>query len=113
MVVPHYAYLKMKMLGPHGIITISRDLQNSYQCDLLAIENVVQKLGSGATRAGLCPHAKTGLGGSDASTTASQFLTSTSQRKEATTSLVHALGANRGPIIHVGGRFEEGPLGEN
>jgi hypothetical protein len=41
MVVPHYAYLNMKMLGPKGIITISGDLQNAYQCDLLAIENAV------------------------------------------------------------------------
>ena len=44
MVVPHYAYLKMKMSGPHGIITISVDLQNEYQCDLLVIENAVQNL---------------------------------------------------------------------
>ena len=28
--VPHYAYLKMKMPGPKGIITISGDLQNAY-----------------------------------------------------------------------------------
>jgi len=26
MVVPHYAYLKKKMSGPYGVITISRDL---------------------------------------------------------------------------------------
>ena len=44
MVVPHYAYLKMKMSGPKGIITISGDLQNAYQCNLLAIENAVQNL---------------------------------------------------------------------
>ena len=44
MVVPHYAYLKMKMLGPNGIIMISRDLQNAYQCNLLTIKNVVQNL---------------------------------------------------------------------
>ena len=44
MVVPHYAYLKMKMSGPNSIITISRDLQNAYQCELLAIENAVQNL---------------------------------------------------------------------
>jgi hypothetical protein len=44
MVNPHYAYLKMKMSGPKGIITISGDLQNSYQCDLLTIEKVVRNL---------------------------------------------------------------------
>ena len=41
MVVPHYAYLNMKMPGPNGIITISRDLQNAYQCNVLAVENAV------------------------------------------------------------------------
>jgi hypothetical protein len=30
MAVPHYAYLKMKMSGPNGIITISGDHQNAY-----------------------------------------------------------------------------------
>ena len=44
--VPHYAYLKMKMSGPNGIIAISGYLQNTYQCDLLAIENMVQNLDS-------------------------------------------------------------------
>jgi hypothetical protein len=44
MAVPHYTYLKMKMLGPNDIIMISGDLQNTYQCDLLTIENVVQNL---------------------------------------------------------------------
>ena len=41
MVVPHYAYLKMKMSGPNGVIMISRDLRNAYQCDLLTIKNAV------------------------------------------------------------------------
>ena len=44
MAIPHYAYLKLKMPGPNGIITISGDHQNAYQCDLLAIENEVQNL---------------------------------------------------------------------
>ena len=44
MAIPHYVYLKMKMPGPNGVITISGDLQNAYQCDLLAIENAVQNL---------------------------------------------------------------------
>ena len=42
--IPHYAYFKMKMPGPNGIITISGSLLNVYQCDQLAIENVVQNL---------------------------------------------------------------------
>ena len=30
--VPHYAYLKMKMPGPNGIITISGDYRRSIEC---------------------------------------------------------------------------------
>jgi hypothetical protein len=44
MAMPHYVYLKMKMPGPNGVITISRDIQNTYQGDLLAIENMVRNL---------------------------------------------------------------------
>ena len=32
MVVPHYAYLKMKLPGPRGIITISGDYKRSIDC---------------------------------------------------------------------------------
>ena len=32
MAVPHHAYLKMKMPGPHGIITISGDYKRSIAC---------------------------------------------------------------------------------
>ena len=32
MVVPHYAYLKMKLPGPRGIITISGDYKRSIAC---------------------------------------------------------------------------------
>ncbi|XP_073357992.1 uncharacterized protein [Aegilops tauschii subsp. strangulata] len=32
MAVPHYAYLKMKMPGPKGIITIADDYQKSLAC---------------------------------------------------------------------------------
>ncbi|XP_073362280.1 uncharacterized protein [Aegilops tauschii subsp. strangulata] len=32
MAVPHYAYLKMKMPGPKGIITIAGDYQKSLAC---------------------------------------------------------------------------------
>jgi hypothetical protein len=33
MVVPHYAYLKLKMTGPHGIITINGSFIRSDRCD--------------------------------------------------------------------------------
>ena len=113
MVVPHYAYLKMKMPGPKGIIMISRDLQNAYQCDLLAIENAVRNLDPAQRELDYVLMQGQGSGGSNASSATSRFLVSTSQRKEAATSPVHGLGANRGPIIHARGRFGEVLLGEN
>src|SRR3954463_10240210 len=33
MVVPHYAYLKLKMPGPHGVITINGSFVRSDRCD--------------------------------------------------------------------------------
>ena len=32
MVVPHYTYLKMKMPGPKGLITITGDYRKSLEC---------------------------------------------------------------------------------
>src|SRR3954469_18233099 len=31
--VPHYAYLKLKMTGPAGVITVKGSFTKSYQCD--------------------------------------------------------------------------------
>ena len=31
--VPHYAYLKLKMPGPHGVITISRNTERSLRAE--------------------------------------------------------------------------------
>src|SRR3954466_11335783 len=33
MAVPHYAYLKLKMLGSTGVITVNRSFTKSDQCD--------------------------------------------------------------------------------
>ena len=38
MAVPNYTYLKLKMLGPNGIITVSTTSQHAYQCDVECIE---------------------------------------------------------------------------
>jgi hypothetical protein len=32
MAIPNYTYLKIKMPGPHGIITIGGDLQQAHLC---------------------------------------------------------------------------------
>ena len=34
MVVPNYTYLKLKMSGPNGIITVSTTCQHAYQCNV-------------------------------------------------------------------------------
>ena len=34
MAVPNYTYLKLKMLGPHGIITVSTSFQRAYECEV-------------------------------------------------------------------------------
>ena len=33
MAVPNYTYLKMKMPGPKGVITIRSSLEHAYECD--------------------------------------------------------------------------------
>src|SRR5207253_5678704 len=33
MVVPHYTYMVLKLLGPNGIITLRGDVRRSYNCD--------------------------------------------------------------------------------
>jgi len=38
MAVPNYTYLKLKMSGPNGIITVSTTSQHAYQCDIECIE---------------------------------------------------------------------------
>jgi hypothetical protein len=38
MVIPHYPYLLLKMLGPHGILSLWGDLKRAFDCDLQAIQ---------------------------------------------------------------------------
>jgi len=38
MAVPNYTYLKLKMPGPKGIITVSTTYQHAYQCDVECVE---------------------------------------------------------------------------
>jgi hypothetical protein len=38
MVIPHYAYLVLKMLGPHGIISIKGDVRRAFDCDRKSCE---------------------------------------------------------------------------
>jgi rhamnose utilization protein RhaD (predicted bifunctional aldolase and dehydrogenase) len=38
MVVPNYTYLKLKMPGPKGIITIGSTYRHAYKCDVECVE---------------------------------------------------------------------------
>ena len=34
MAVPNYTYLKLIMLGPHGVITVGTSFQRAYECEV-------------------------------------------------------------------------------
>jgi hypothetical protein len=38
MVVPNYTYLKLKMSGPKGIITVGSTYRHAYECDVECVE---------------------------------------------------------------------------
>jgi hypothetical protein len=38
MAIPHYPYLLLKMLGPHGILSLQGILKRSFDCDIQAIQ---------------------------------------------------------------------------
>ena len=41
MAVPNYTYLKVKMSGPCGVITIDASFQRAYECEVECCEHVV------------------------------------------------------------------------
>ena len=47
MVVPNYTYLKLKMLGPHGVITIGTSFQRAYECEVECCGHVAAIVASG------------------------------------------------------------------
>jgi hypothetical protein len=40
MAIPHYAYLILKMPGPHGVISIRGDVKCAYDCDKESYETI-------------------------------------------------------------------------
>ena len=38
MAIPNYTYLKMKMPGPKGVITVSSSYEHAYECDVECVE---------------------------------------------------------------------------
>ena len=44
MAIPSYAYLKLKMPGPHDVIIVMGSFQDAYECERLAIEQARRDL---------------------------------------------------------------------
>jgi hypothetical protein len=40
MAVPNYTYLKMKMPGPNGVITVGSTIEHAFNCDVECVEHV-------------------------------------------------------------------------
>jgi hypothetical protein len=40
MAVPNYTYLKMKMSGPKGVITVGSSIEHAFDCDVECVEHV-------------------------------------------------------------------------
>jgi hypothetical protein len=38
MAVPNYTYLKLKMTGPNGVITVGPTYRHAYECDVECVE---------------------------------------------------------------------------
>jgi hypothetical protein len=38
MAVPNYTYLKLKMLGPNGVITVGPTYRHAFECDVECVE---------------------------------------------------------------------------
>jgi hypothetical protein len=46
MAIPHYAYLVLKMLGPHGVISVRGDVKRAYDCDKESCEMIDKLMAS-------------------------------------------------------------------
>jgi hypothetical protein len=46
MTIPHYAYLVLKMPGPHGVISIRGDIKCAYDCDKASYETIDRLMAS-------------------------------------------------------------------
>jgi len=39
MAIPNYTYLKLKMPGPKGVITVGSSFEHAYECDMECVEH--------------------------------------------------------------------------
>jgi hypothetical protein len=53
MAVPNYTYLKLKMTGPNGVITIGSTYKHAYECDVACAEYAEAQFKSEALAADL------------------------------------------------------------
>ena len=47
MAVPNYTYLKLKMSGPHGVITVGTSFQRAYECEVKCCGHATAIVASG------------------------------------------------------------------
>ena len=47
MAVPNYTYLKLKMSGPHGVITVGTLFQRAYECEVECCSHAIAIVASG------------------------------------------------------------------
>ena len=47
MAIPNYTYLKLKMPGPHGVITVGTSLQRAYECEVECCGHAMAIVASG------------------------------------------------------------------
>ena len=47
MAVPNYTYHKLKMLGPHGVITVGTSFQRAYECEVKCCGHATTIVASG------------------------------------------------------------------
>ena len=47
MAVPNYTYLKLKMLGPHGVITVGTSFHRAYECEVECCSHTTAIIASG------------------------------------------------------------------
>ena len=68
MAVPNYTYLKLKMPGPHGVITVGTSFQRAYECEVECYGHAIAIVASGELVAlkeevvEEAPHAKKSIG---------------------------------------------------
>ena len=44
MAIPNYTYLKLKMPGPRGVITVGSSFEHAYECDVECVEALAATL---------------------------------------------------------------------